>query len=56
MIASFTLLISYHCRLPQIYEEFYHTINNADHNKDLKWWANNYGVIKQYRLFANERH
>ena len=30
--------------LPQIYEEFYHTINNADHNKDLKWWSNNHGV------------
>lgn len=31
-------------RLPQIYEEFYHTINNADHEKDLKWWSNNHGV------------
>ena len=31
-------------RLPQIYEEFHHTINNADHQKDLKWWANNHGV------------
>lgn len=31
--------------LPQIYDEFYHTINNADHNKDLKWWSNNHGVI-----------
>ncbi|CAH0718969.1 unnamed protein product, partial [Brenthis ino] len=30
--------------LPQIYEEFHHTINNADHQKDLKWWANNHGV------------
>lgn len=30
--------------LPQIYEEFYHTINNADHQKDLKWWSNNHGV------------
>ncbi|OWR48165.1 kinase C and casein kinase substrate in neurons protein 2 [Danaus plexippus plexippus] len=30
--------------LPQIYEEFHHTINNADHGKDLKWWANNHGV------------
>ncbi|XP_011335893.1 protein kinase C and casein kinase substrate in neurons protein 1 isoform X4 [Ooceraea biroi] len=30
--------------LPQIYEEFYHTINNADHEKDLKWWSNNHGV------------
>lgn len=31
-------------RLPQIYEEFYHTINNADHEKDLRWWSNNHGV------------
>lgn len=30
--------------LPQIYEEFYHTINNSDHLKDLKWWSNNHGV------------
>ncbi|XP_018903485.2 protein kinase C and casein kinase substrate in neurons protein 1 isoform X2 [Bemisia tabaci] len=30
--------------LPQIYEEFYHTINNADHEKDLKWWSNNHGI------------
>jgi hypothetical protein len=30
--------------LPQIYEEFYHTINNADHEKDLKWWSNTHGV------------
>ncbi|XP_043266821.1 protein kinase C and casein kinase substrate in neurons protein 1 isoform X3 [Venturia canescens] len=30
--------------LPQIYEEFYHTISNADHEKDLKWWSNNHGV------------
>ncbi|XP_046665958.1 protein kinase C and casein kinase substrate in neurons protein 1 isoform X3 [Homalodisca vitripennis] len=30
--------------LPQIYEEFYHTVNNADHEKDLKWWSNNHGV------------
>ncbi|XP_055387314.1 protein kinase C and casein kinase substrate in neurons protein 2 isoform X2 [Condylostylus longicornis] len=29
--------------LPQIYEEFYHTINNSDHEKDLKWWSNNHG-------------
>lgn len=31
-------------RLPQIYEEFYHTINNADQEKDLRWWSNNHGV------------
>ena len=24
--------------LPQIYEEFYHTVNNADHEKDLESW------------------
>lgn len=31
-------------RLPLIYDEFSHTINNADHEKDLKWWSNNHGV------------
>ncbi|XP_063622822.1 protein kinase C and casein kinase substrate in neurons 2 protein isoform X5 [Cydia splendana] len=36
--------ISQEPTLPQIYEEFHHTINNADHQKDLKWWANNHGV------------
>ncbi|XP_052129808.1 protein kinase C and casein kinase substrate in neurons protein 1 isoform X2 [Frankliniella occidentalis] len=30
--------------LPQIYDEFYHTVNNADYEKDLKWWSNNHGV------------
>lgn len=30
--------------LPQIYEEFYHTVNNADSGKDLKLWSNNHGV------------
>ncbi|KAG1686474.1 Protein kinase C and casein kinase substrate in neurons protein 2 [Nymphon striatum] len=30
--------------LPQIYEEYKHTINNADSAKDLKWWSNNHGV------------
>jgi len=30
--------------LSQIYEEFYHTVNNADHEKDLKWWSNTNGV------------
>lgn len=29
--------------LPQIYDEFRHTVANADHNKDLKYWGNNYG-------------
>lgn len=37
-------LLVFFSRLPQIYEEFYHTINNADHEKDLKWWSNNHGV------------
>ena len=32
------------CRLPQIYEEFYHTVNNADHEKDLRLWSNTHGV------------
>jgi hypothetical protein len=30
--------------LPPIYEEFYHTINNADHEKDLRLWSNTHGV------------
>ncbi|XP_073994577.1 protein kinase C and casein kinase substrate in neurons protein Synd isoform X1 [Rhodnius prolixus] len=38
------LNISHDPLLPQIYEEFYHTVNNADHEKDLKWWSNNHGV------------
>ncbi|XP_012279799.1 protein kinase C and casein kinase substrate in neurons protein 1 isoform X2 [Orussus abietinus] len=38
------LNISQDTVLPQIYEEFYHTVNNADHDKDLKWWSNNHGV------------
>ncbi|KAF4531753.1 hypothetical protein B566_EDAN014493 [Ephemera danica] len=38
------LNISQDPTLPQIYEEFYHTINNADAEKDLKWWSNNHGV------------
>ncbi|XP_057336255.1 protein kinase C and casein kinase substrate in neurons protein 2 isoform X2 [Microplitis mediator] len=38
------LNISHDPVLPQIYEEFYHTINNADYEKDLKWWSNNHGV------------
>jgi len=39
-----TLNVTKDPSLPQIYEEFYHTINNADHQKDLKWWSNNHGV------------
>ena len=44
-IFSDPVIITYYFfRLPQIYEEFYHTVNNADHEKDLKWWSNTYGV------------
>ncbi|XP_055299778.1 protein kinase C and casein kinase substrate in neurons protein 2 isoform X2 [Sitodiplosis mosellana] len=39
-----TLNVTQDPTLPQIYEEFYHTINNSDHQKDLKWWSNNHGV------------
>ncbi|KAL1505570.1 hypothetical protein ABEB36_005107 [Hypothenemus hampei] len=38
------LNISQDPMLNQIYEELYHTINNADFEKDLKWWSNNHGV------------
>ncbi|EEB10746.1 protein kinase C and casein kinase substrate in neurons protein, putative [Pediculus humanus corporis] len=38
------LNISEVSELPLIYQEFNHTINNADHEKDLKWWSNNHGV------------
>ena len=34
----------FYSSLPQIYEEFYHTVNNADHEKDLRWWSNTHGV------------
>lgn len=30
--------------LAKIYEEFFHTINNADHEKDLRWWSNTHGI------------
>lgn len=38
------LNISKDPELPQIYDEFFHTINNADFQKDLKWWSCNHGV------------
>lgn len=38
------LNISVDPELPQIYEEYRHTIQNADASKDLKWWSNNHGV------------
>lgn len=38
------LNISKDPELPNIYEEFRHTLQNADATKDLKWWSNTYGV------------
>ncbi|KAG9510985.1 Protein kinase C and casein kinase substrate in neurons protein 2 [Fragariocoptes setiger] len=38
------LNISTDPELPQIYEEYRHTIQNADASKDLKWWTNNHGI------------
>ncbi|KAK9870901.1 hypothetical protein WA026_009858 [Henosepilachna vigintioctopunctata] len=38
------LNISQDPSLAQIYEELHHTINNADYEKDLKWWSNNHGA------------
>ncbi|KAK3861886.1 hypothetical protein Pcinc_032193 [Petrolisthes cinctipes] len=38
------LNISNDSSLPRIYEEFNHTVDNADYEKDLKWWSNNHGV------------
>ncbi|KAF8788033.1 protein kinase C and casein kinase substrate in neurons protein 1-like isoform X2 [Argiope bruennichi] len=38
------LNISTDPELPQIYEEFRHSIQNADASKDLKWWSTNHGV------------
>lgn len=38
------LNISQNAELPKIYEEYRHTIQNADAYKDLKWWSNNHGV------------
>ncbi len=40
----YLIFFSLFSSIPQIYEEFYHTINNADREKDLKWWSNNHGV------------
>ena len=44
IIKLFSQLFAHCTRLPQIYDEFYHTINNADHEKDLRWWSNTHGV------------
>ena len=38
------LNISADPKLPIIYEEYRHTIQNADASKDLKWWSNNHGT------------
>ncbi|XP_076351552.1 protein kinase C and casein kinase substrate in neurons protein 1-like isoform X2 [Tachypleus tridentatus] len=38
------LNISEDPELPQIYEEYKHTIQNADAIKDLKWWSHNHGI------------
>eukprot|EP00088_Acartia_fossae_P017713 TRINITY_DN2012_c0_g1_i2.p1 TRINITY_DN2012_c0_g1~~TRINITY_DN2012_c0_g1_i2.p1 ORF type:complete len:472 (-),score=85.44 TRINITY_DN2012_c0_g1_i2:190-1605(-) len=38
------LNVSQDPQLPSIYDEFYHTVNNADHEKDLRWWSNTHGV------------
>ncbi|XP_020281916.1 protein kinase C and casein kinase substrate in neurons protein 1 isoform X2 [Pseudomyrmex gracilis] len=38
------LNISQDSDLRQIYEEFHHTISNADYKKDLKWWSHNHGT------------
>ncbi|GIY09459.1 antigen EM13 [Caerostris extrusa] len=38
------LNISTDAELPQIYEEYRHSIQNADAKKDLKWWSNNHGI------------
>lgn len=47
--------------LPQIYEEYRHTIQNADSSKDLKWWSNNHGVAMamnwpQFEEYTPEIH
>lgn len=36
--------ISKDTALPVIYDEFRHTLQNADASKDLKWWSNTYGI------------
>lgn len=38
------LNISKDPELPSIYEEYRHTLQNADATKDLKWWSNTYGI------------
>lgn len=38
------LNISQDSELALIYEEYRHTLQNADSAKDLKWWSNTYGI------------
>lgn len=38
------LNLANYSELPQMYEEYRHTIQNADSAKDLKWWSYNHGV------------
>ena len=44
LMLVYWFFLSFDYRLPQIYEEFYHTVNNADHEKDLRLWSNTHGV------------
>lgn len=53
------LNISNDTELPLIYEEYRHTIQNADATKDLKWWSSTYGVgmsmtWPQFESFSEE--
>ncbi|RXG73600.1 Protein kinase C and casein kinase substrate in neurons protein 1 [Armadillidium vulgare] len=38
------LIIQSILRIPRTYEELYHTVSNADYEKDLRWWSNKHGV------------
>lgn len=53
------LNISKDPELPIIYEEFRHTLQNADASKDLKWWSGTYGIDMsmswpQFEAFSEE--
>uniref|UniRef100_A0A6G1SCZ5 Protein kinase C and casein kinase substrate in neurons protein 1 n=1 Tax=Aceria tosichella TaxID=561515 RepID=A0A6G1SCZ5_9ACAR len=53
------LNISTNPELPNIYEEFKHSIQNADAAKDIKWWSNTYGIgmntsWPQFEAFSEE--
>ena len=32
------------CRIPEIYAQFHATVDQADYERDLKWWSSNHGV------------